>query len=96
MMPVPAAAGETSGSRAVLEPFVDAAVAAEFMSMPRRRLLDLVRRGIIPGYPLGQGRRRTWRFRLSDLSNYVLSAGTHPQARDKIRLAVSRDGGRHV
>jgi hypothetical protein len=29
-----------------------------------RRVLEMARRGEIPAYPLGQGKRRAWRFRL--------------------------------
>ena len=50
------------------EPFVDADKAAEFLHVPRRRILELARAGEIPAYPLGQGKRRVWRFRLSELA----------------------------
>jgi hypothetical protein len=50
------------------EPFVDAARAAEFLSLKPRRLLELARAGRLPAYPLGDGVRRIWRFRLSELS----------------------------
>ena len=50
------------------EPFVDAQKAAEFLSMRPRRLLELARQGAIPAYPLGNGYRRVWRFRLSELA----------------------------
>jgi len=50
------------------EPFVDADTAAEFLHVSRRRLLDLARASEIPAYPLGQGKRRVWRFRLSELA----------------------------
>jgi len=57
-----------------LEPFVDAAKAADFLSLTRRRVLDLARSGHLPGHPIGSGARRTWRFRLTELSNAVASA----------------------
>ena len=50
------------------EPFVDAETAAEFLHVTRRRILDLARAGEIPAYPLGHGKRRVWRFRLSELA----------------------------
>lgn len=50
------------------EPFVDARKAAEFLHVSRRRILELARAGEIPAYPLGQGKRRVWRFRLSELA----------------------------
>jgi hypothetical protein len=50
------------------EPFVDADKAGEFLSVSRRRLLDLARAGAVPAYPLGTGSRKIWRFRLSELA----------------------------
>jgi hypothetical protein len=52
-----------------LEPFVDATMAAEFLSLRPRRILELARKGDIPSHPLGNGRRRVWRFRLSELAH---------------------------
>ena len=53
------------------EPFVDATRAAEFLGIKPRRLLEMTRAGQIPGHPLGTGARRTWRFRLSEISRAV-------------------------
>jgi hypothetical protein len=50
------------------EPFVDAARAAEFLSLKPRRVLELARSGELPAHPLGGGVRRIWRFRLSELA----------------------------
>jgi len=50
------------------EHFVDVATAATFLSITPRFLLDLVRAGDLPGYPLGTGARRIWRFRVTELS----------------------------
>jgi excisionase family DNA binding protein len=52
------------------ESFVDAQKAAEFLSISRRHLLQLARRGAIPAHPLG-GIRRVWRFRLSELADSI-------------------------
>lgn len=51
------------------EPFVDADRAAEFLSVSRRKLLDLVRAGKIPAHKLGH---KTWCFRLSEISLAVV------------------------
>jgi hypothetical protein len=51
------------------EPFVDAVEAGEFLHLRPRRVLELARQGLIPAYPLGQGKRRVWRFRLSELAD---------------------------
>lgn len=52
-----------------LEHFVDADEAAKFLSLNRRRILELARAGRLPGHPIGHGARRVWRFRLSELAN---------------------------
>jgi len=52
-----------------LEGFVDADEAGKFLSLTRRRILELARAGKLPGHPIGEGTRRVWRFRLSELAN---------------------------
>jgi len=52
----------------VPEPFVDANRAAEFLSLRPRRVLELARAHQIPAHPIGNGARKVWRFRLSELS----------------------------
>ncbi len=37
-----------------MEPLADADAAAEFLQVSPRRILELARRGVLPGYPLGQ------------------------------------------
>lgn len=55
------------------EPFVDADAVASFLSLEPRQVLDWARSGYIPGHPLGRGGRRTWRFRLSEIEEAILS-----------------------
>ena len=50
------------------EHFVDADEAAKFLSLTRRRILDLARAKKLPGHPIGDGARRIWRFRLSEIA----------------------------
>jgi hypothetical protein len=51
------------------EPFVSAEEAAKFLSVKRRFLLSLARRGIAGAYALGTGSiRKIWVFRLSELA----------------------------
>jgi len=57
------------------EPFVDAARAASFLSLSPRHVLTLARSGAIPAHPLGNGQRRVWRFRLSELASAVSARG---------------------
>lgn len=53
------------------EPYVDAEKAAEFLSIKKREVLRLTRSGELPGHPLPGRQRRTWRFRLSELAEYM-------------------------
>lgn len=54
------------------EPFVSAQKAADFLSVSRRYLLALARRGIAGAYPLGTGtKRKVWVFRISELAAAV-------------------------
>lgn len=54
-----------------LEPFVDADQAAKFLFLTRRYVLALARGGKLPGHAIGDGARRVWRFRLSELAAAV-------------------------
>jgi hypothetical protein len=60
-----------------LEKFVDAVEAGRFLSLKPRRVLELARSGELPAYPLGTGKRRVWRFRLSELATalYGMASG---------------------
>jgi hypothetical protein len=55
------------------ERFVDADEAAQFLAFTRRRVLELARARKLPGHPIGDGPRRVWRFRLSELAAAVVS-----------------------
>lgn len=72
----------------ILKRFVDAGEAAKFLSLTRRRVLDLARTGILPAHPIGTGARRVWRFRLTELAAAITSS-------QKINLA-SRESTRIV
>jgi hypothetical protein len=51
------------------EPFVSAEEAARFLSINRRMLLSLARRGMAGSYALGTGDfRKVWVFRLSEIA----------------------------
>lgn len=54
------------------EPFVSAEEAARFLSVTRRYVLALARKGIAGAYPLGTGTcRKMWVFRLSELATAI-------------------------
>jgi len=60
-----------------IEPFVDAETAAEFLNLRRRRVQELARKGLIPAHPIGNGCRRVWRFRLSEVASALSSHTVH-------------------
>jgi hypothetical protein len=64
---------ERSVVGAPLEPFVDADTVAEFLAVERRQVLNWARSGDISAHPLGHGKRRMWRFRLTEVEAAVLS-----------------------
>jgi len=72
-----------------LEPFVDADRASEFLSLTRRRILELARAGKLPGHPIGDGARRVWRFRLSEIADAV-AATTKPWFSSRQRTSMVR------
>jgi hypothetical protein len=77
------------------EPYVDAAKAAEFLHLPVRYLTDLARAGRLPGYPLSMGARRNmWRFRLSELEQFMSKTGTNSTAPTERRTTRSRQSQR--
>lgn len=62
------------------EPFVDETVAAAFLAITVRYLRDLRRAGRIPAHPLGKGRCRVWRYRLSELEQSLTNNEASPAA----------------
>lgn len=60
-----------ASSSVAFEPFVDAKRAADFLAMSRKTLLSLARKRYLPGHPVGQGLRRVWKFRLSELERWM-------------------------
>lgn len=61
----------TSSQPASWESFVSAQRAAEFLAMSRKTVLALARKGYLPGHPVGQGVRKIWKFRLSELDHWM-------------------------
>lgn len=67
----------------ILEPFVDPERAASFLSMPRKTLLGLARKGKLPAHGLpGKGRKKSWRFRLSELDRWMRTEVTWDSDQD--------------
>jgi excisionase family DNA binding protein len=55
------------------EYYVDAGEAAKFLRICRRAALQMARDGVIPAHPLGNGKRKQWRFLLSELDDWMRS-----------------------
>lgn len=73
----------------MVEPFVSADEAADFIGIKRRFLLTLARRGIAGAYSLGTGeRRKTWVFRLSELVA-AIAHNANPQNAGTVRSSNS-------
>src|SRR5262249_5383524 len=69
-----------------VERFVDADIAASFLGIARRTLLQKVRMGKIPGHPLDPGaKKKDWRFLLSELHSCMLICQTWPPGACKPR-----------
>lgn len=63
------------------ERFVDANALAEHLSVTRRQVLEMTRRGIIPGHPLGVGTsRKVWRYKISEVEAAIASGPCKPSA----------------
>jgi hypothetical protein len=71
--PTPSLSFVTPSPGSAPEPFVDTNTAAEFLGLRPRRVLELARVGAIPAHPLGDGQRKVWRFRLSELAAAMCS-----------------------
>jgi excisionase family DNA binding protein len=58
------------------EPYITADQVAQYLSITRRQVLEMTRRGTLPGHPLGTGSsRRVWRYRLSEIDAALSDAG---------------------
>ena len=58
------------------EPYITADHVAQYLSITRRQVLEMTRRGSLPGHPLGTGSsRRVWRYRLSEIDAALSGAG---------------------
>lgn len=57
--------------------FLTATEAANYLGgLNSRTVTRWAREGYLPSYPVGEGRRRLWRFLQSDLRNWMLSRRT--------------------
>jgi excisionase family DNA binding protein len=66
-----------------LEPYVSPEDAAAFLKINRLKIIRMARAGSVPAHPLGTGKRRQWRFRLSELDQHMQGGieTNHPPVR---------------
>ena len=77
------------------ERFVDATNAAEYLCCSRKHLLKLSIHGKIPAHPLpGSGKRRTWRYLLSELRDWMLSNSNSRGAKADGSRKIGNGGSR--
>jgi excisionase family DNA binding protein len=55
------------------EPFVTPEEAAKFLGISPVTIKKMARLGHLPAHPIGDGTRRRWRFRLSELASHMNS-----------------------
>jgi len=65
------------------EPYVDPDQAAAFLKTTRLKVIRMARSGSLPAHSLGSGKRRQWRFKLSELDRHMQEGlnGSHPPVR---------------
>ena len=75
----------------VIERFVEADAAAEFLYYSARSIKQMAREGRIPAHPFGTGSRKRWYFLLSELAEHLRSqvnSGHGEAGRDKAQRRV--------
>jgi excisionase family DNA binding protein len=53
------------------EPYVSVERAAAYLDVAPKTLLEKARKGEIPAYPWGNGIRKIWRFKISQLDEWM-------------------------
>ena len=73
----------TNMSRHIPESYVGPDQAAAFLNTNRLKVIRMARSGSLPAHPLGNGKRRQWRFKLSELDRHMQEGlnGAHPPVR---------------
>jgi excisionase family DNA binding protein len=65
------------------EQYVSPEDAAAFLKVNRLKIIRMARSGSVPAHPLGTGKRRQWRFKLSELDKHMQGGieTNHPPVR---------------
>ena len=61
----------TDGLVRGFEPYVSVEKAAEYLDIAPKTLLEKARKGEVPAYPWGDGIRKIWRFKISQLDEWM-------------------------
>jgi excisionase family DNA binding protein len=66
-----------------IEQYVSPEEAAAFLKINRLKIIRMARSGSVPAHPLGTGKRRQWRFKLSELDRHMQGGieTNHPPVR---------------
>jgi Helix-turn-helix domain len=75
----------------MLEPFVEADAAAEFLHYSPRSIKQMAREGRIPAHPFGSGPRKRWYFLISELAEHLraqVNSAYGEAGRDKTQRRV--------
>lgn len=76
------------------ERFVHPNALAEHLNVTRRQVMEMARRGIIPGHPLGIGASRNlWRFKISEVEA-ALAARAHAPSFSETTCLADRSARR--
>jgi excisionase family DNA binding protein len=62
-------------------PLLNPDQAAKILQMDRRTLVYWARRGYVPAHPMGEGKRKLWRFVESELLEWVTAQGSNTAKR---------------
>jgi excisionase family DNA binding protein len=79
---------ESLSKLSACEPFLAPDEAASFMGgLNSRTVVRWAREGYLPAYPIGEGKRRLWRFRRSDLESWLLARRNRASPPDVTEIA---------
>ena len=79
------------------ERYVDANAIAGHLSVTRRQVLEMTRRGVIPGHPLGIGTsRKVWRYKISEVEAALACGVRKPSAPDDPDVLAERPSLRTI
>jgi excisionase family DNA binding protein len=73
-----------------MEPFVSTKQVAQFLGLAPRTVVRMAREGRIPAHPVSGTTRRTWRFRLSEVSNHFASQLSKPIIAAGVQVPAER------